>query len=120
MTTNARPGNWTQLVPELFDEYNLFLQETGANVEFLLDGAGTPGGGRSCLNQLWRPWNSTYIISNDGVEPMLENDFVNGTDRFQVMNTEIRVQLMHAQRKELRRFRCGVFANALRDLVSIN
>lgn len=54
---------WMELVDELFQEYNNAIAKYSLNVEFLLDGAGTPGGNRTCLNQRWRPWNATYIIS---------------------------------------------------------
>ena len=73
---------------ELFEEYQNFLNETGYNIEFVLDGAGTPGGGRACLSQKWRPWNATYIIGSDGLGALFSNNPVNGSDRFQIMNTE--------------------------------
>jgi hypothetical protein len=53
-------------VDNVFEYYQDFIENTGYKVEFIMDGAATPGGGRSCLNQKWRPWNSTYIINSDG------------------------------------------------------
>ena len=51
------------------------------NVEFVLDGVGTPGANRTCLAQMWRPWNTTYISGSDPNEATFSNNATLGYDR---------------------------------------
>jgi hypothetical protein len=81
--------NWTALVDELFGVYESFLSESGAQVEFILDGSGTAGNGRTCLVDKWRPWNYTWIEGNDPQGDFWSNSVTNGSDRFQIMNTPV-------------------------------
>jgi len=63
-------------------------------LEFILDGALTPGGKgvfeRSCLRTLWRPWNATYILMSDPAGAFTSNDVSRGLgfERFQINNMD--------------------------------
>ena len=81
--------NWITLVNELFASYNAFIEENNINVEFVLDGAGTAGGGRTCLEDYWRPWNYTWIIGDDPQSALFLDSTENANDRFQIMNTPV-------------------------------
>jgi hypothetical protein len=58
------------------------------NVEFILDGAATPGGSprRHCLDHLWPSWNSTWIFTSDPFEAFYSNKDSDGSIRFQIFN----------------------------------
>lgn len=87
-STNAQ--SYISLVTTLFQQYSNFLEENPTyNVEFVLDGAATAGGGRTCLADLWRPWNYTWIITSDPHLAFIDNSATNSYDRFQIMNTPI-------------------------------
>lgn len=86
---SERAANWTKLVDELFESYSSFVSQTGIQVEFILDGAGTAGGGRTCLQEKWKPWNYTWIIGDDPIEALFLNTEENALNRFQIMNTPV-------------------------------
>uniref|UniRef100_A0A7S4PIC6 Uncharacterized protein n=1 Tax=Paramoeba aestuarina TaxID=180227 RepID=A0A7S4PIC6_9EUKA len=78
--------NWFGLVDDFFDKANQIIRDNNLNVEFIMDGVGTPGAGRTCLNQKYRPWVSTYIYPNDPSDAITSNNPLKGYDRFQVLN----------------------------------
>ena len=86
---SQKAQQWTSLVDSLFDSYTEFVEETGIQVEFVLDGAGTAGGGRDCLQEYWRPWNYTWIIHDDPDAAFISNSPTSALDRFQIMNTPV-------------------------------
>lgn len=85
---------WRGLVTEFFNQATSlintlpWLQNT---LEFVLDGSAAPGQkSSSCLNDLWRPWNSTYIWTLKSPPSLLEaaylDDASKGFDRLLVLN----------------------------------
>lgn len=86
---SEQAANWTRLVDELFESYTSFQSQTGVQVEFILDGAGTAGGGRDCLQEKWKPWNYTWIIGDDPMTALFLNTEENALNRFQIMNTPV-------------------------------
>jgi hypothetical protein len=64
---------WLSLVDDFFATANAAVASAGLNVEFVLDGDGTPMGG-PCLEQRWRPWNATYITGSDAPGAFTSND----------------------------------------------
>lgn len=64
---------WLSLVDEFVAAANEVVTNHSLNVEFILDGDATPTGG-PCLEQRWRPWNSTYIPGSDAPGAFESND----------------------------------------------
>jgi hypothetical protein len=77
--------NWTSLVDTFYNQSITLINALGLNVEFVLDGSGTPSG-RPCLNDKWRPWVSTWIPSSDPEDAAFSNNVTLGYDRYQVFN----------------------------------
>ena len=85
------------------------LQETGVNVEFVLDGSGTPTWGNKCLEDKWRPWVATWNLCSSfsllfsmpilrhhdvrfvrqPIGAILSNDPSKNYDRFQFFNLPV-------------------------------
>jgi hypothetical protein len=85
--------NWTLLVDQFYSAANALIAKENLNVAFILDGVGTPGGGRTCLNNMWTDWcspadsrNCTYIPPTDPIEASFSNNPEFGFERFQVLN----------------------------------
>ncbi|KAJ5074234.1 hypothetical protein M0811_00863 [Anaeramoeba ignava] len=91
--------SWLFLVDEFFRNATQIIDSNSLNLQFILDGASTPGGAildlfshnlRICLAEKWRPLNATYISSNDPLEAIYSNEKnIFGFDRFQILNQEI-------------------------------
>jgi hypothetical protein len=87
---SATSQNWTSLITDLFNEANSLITSHSLNLEFILDGAGTPGGfvpPRRCLDKLWSPWNSTWIDGSDPYTAFFSNNEEDGDSRFQIFNS---------------------------------
>ncbi|PRP77324.1 type A von Willebrand factor domain-containing protein [Planoprotostelium fungivorum] len=79
---------WLSLVDDFIREANDTIQSLGLNVNLVLDGNATPGGGRTCLADRWRPLVSTYIFNSDPFCAALGNN-CKGADRFQIWNQPV-------------------------------
>eukprot|EP01105_Mastigella_eilhardi_P018740 TRINITY_DN4368_c0_g1_i6.p1 TRINITY_DN4368_c0_g1~~TRINITY_DN4368_c0_g1_i6.p1 ORF type:complete len:394 (-),score=68.85 TRINITY_DN4368_c0_g1_i6:45-1226(-) len=62
--------------------------QAGVNVEFILDGALTPGYVRGCMRSEFQPWVSTWVPSRDPWEAGFSDDPALGYDRFQVLDMQ--------------------------------
>ncbi|KAJ5075628.1 hypothetical protein M0811_07198 [Anaeramoeba ignava] len=72
---------------------NDLINSQNLNLEFILDGASTPGGAlfdfsgertRKCLAEKWSLWNSTFISIQDPIEIAFSDE--NYFSRFQILN----------------------------------
>lgn len=52
---------WQSLTTTLVNRIQAYSEKTGIHVDFILDGSGTPGGGRTCLSKEFMPYNATWI-----------------------------------------------------------
>eukprot|EP01112_Ceratiomyxa_fruticulosa_P008252 TRINITY_DN2133_c0_g1_i3.p1 TRINITY_DN2133_c0_g1~~TRINITY_DN2133_c0_g1_i3.p1 ORF type:complete len:687 (+),score=107.61 TRINITY_DN2133_c0_g1_i3:1026-3086(+) len=88
-TSNELNTNWTSLITSFYDYANTLIDQYDLNLEFVLDGAATPGGTnpqRICLADLWPKWNATWIVSSDPVQGGFGDNSSLGYNRFQIMN----------------------------------
>ncbi|KJE96984.1 hypothetical protein CAOG_007474 [Capsaspora owczarzaki ATCC 30864] len=75
------------LVDGFFADATAFMQKNPQfQLEFVLDGAGTPNAARTCLAERWRPWNATWIVGSDPQDAATSNNATEGYDRFLINN----------------------------------
>jgi hypothetical protein len=81
--------HWVAIVDHLFETYSSIVKKHGLKVEFILDESGTHGMTRSCLQEKWRPWISTFISPRDPIEAFVFDEPSLGMDRFRILNEPV-------------------------------
>ena len=80
--------DWLNLVDGFFNKASELQRDTLSSVEFVLDGGASPA--RECLEQRWRPWNSTMVTTRDPPEAFSSDDRSKGFDRILALDPPIR------------------------------
>jgi hypothetical protein len=112
-------ANWLALTEDKMDLALNLTIESGIKVEFILDGAATPGGGGEitennhlCLANRFQPWNGTYVSARDPFLGAISNSKEFGYDRFQLLNQpEGPIWDPAMWLKNVREFKYGKFLN---------
>jgi hypothetical protein len=113
---------WQSLTTTLVNRIQAYSEKTGIHVDFILDGSGTPGGGRTCLSKEFMPYNTTWIpdsgpcalpaprlslsleSANDFADPFdayTSNNVTLGYNRFQVLISRFSLGLLVVPRVPL-------------------
>lgn len=108
---SVNSNNWLLLADTLFSQANQLISSLGLNLQLIVDGAGSPTG-RSCLDNRFSPWNSTWIVFSDPLAALTSNSPTDGYVRYQVNNMPQGAITAQSNLQFLQKLQFGKFLNS--------